>query len=146
MSNLTYFWLGLGLLLIAAETFLPGMFLLWFGLAALIMSGVAWLLPGLGALWQLVAFSVLAFLSAWAYRRYVRPIEPQGDQPLLNRRADQLVGRVVVLREAIVNGYGKVQIADALWTVHGHEDLPEGARVKVTAVDGMTLKVRQATD
>jgi ribonuclease HI len=42
-----------------------------------------------------------------------------------NRRADQLVGRVVPLERAIVNGLGRVQIADAYWDVRGPE-LPAG--------------------
>ena len=38
--NLIYFWLGLALLLIAAETFVPGAFLLWFGIAAAVMDAL----------------------------------------------------------------------------------------------------------
>ena len=62
---------------------------------------------------------------------------------MLNRRAEQLVGRVVPLERAIVNGEGRVQIADAFWDVTG-PDAPAGTAVRVIAVDGMTLRVRPA--
>ena len=62
------------------------------------------------------------------------------DNPALNRRTAALIGRVVDLREAIVDGRGRVQIADAFWDVEG-PDLPAGTHVRVLAADGMVLKV-----
>jgi membrane protein implicated in regulation of membrane protease activity len=62
---------------------------------------------------------------------------------MLNRRAAQLVGRVVPLERGIVNGRGRVQIADALWDVSGPE-LPTGAPVRIIGVEGMNLQVEVA--
>jgi hypothetical protein len=143
MSNNVIFWLGLGLILMAAETIAPGAFLLWFGLAALVMVGVVWVFPALGPLPQAVLFAVLALVAVQVYRKWFRAREPVGDQPLLNRRSEQYVGRVFVLDSAIENGFGRIRIGDSMWTVSG-DPLPAGARVAVTAVDGMTLKVRAA--
>jgi membrane protein implicated in regulation of membrane protease activity len=50
---------------------------------------------------------------------------------------------VATLREPIVDGHGRVQIADAYWDVLG-PDLPAGARVRVAGADGMTLRVDPA--
>jgi inner membrane protein len=61
----------------------------------------------------------------------------------LNRRAEQLVGTVATLDQAIEGGRGRVKIDDAFWTVEG-ADLPLGTRVRVIAVNGMTLKVQEA--
>jgi len=61
----------------------------------------------------------------------------------LNRRAEQLVGRVVALDQPIVAGTGRAKVDDAFWVVAG-PDLPAGTPVRVVAVDGMTLKVQQA--
>lgn len=143
MSNNVIFWLGLGLILMAAETIVPGAFLLWFGLAALLMGAIAWLLPDLHGVVQAVMFGVFAIAAVQVYRTWFRPREPAGDQPLLNRRSEQYVGRVFVLESAIENGFGRIRVGDAMWTVSG-DPLPAGARVTVTGVDGMTLKVRAA--
>jgi membrane protein implicated in regulation of membrane protease activity len=92
---------------------------------------------------QVAAFIVLSFVSIQIYRRWFRKNEPQSDRPHLNQRANTLVGHVVKLDQAIVNGRGRVQIADAFWVVEG-ADLPAGTPVRVVAVDGMTLKVQEA--
>src|SRR3990170_1017972 len=47
---------------------------------------------------------------------------------------------VVALDGAIVNGQGRVQIADAYWSVTG-PDLPAGTAVRVVGSEGMTLRV-----
>ncbi|MCE3002997.1 MAG: NfeD family protein [Xanthomonadaceae bacterium] len=143
MSNNVIFWLALGLVLMAAETMVPGAFLLWFGLAALVMGALVWLLPDLHGLAQALLFGGLALVAVQIYRAYFRQHEPVGDQPLLNRRSEQYVGRVFVLETAIENGFGRIKIGDSLWTVRG-EPLPAGTRVEVTAVDGMNLVVRAA--
>jgi membrane protein implicated in regulation of membrane protease activity len=62
------------------------------------------------------------------------------DQPLLNQRAAQLVGRNATLHEAIVDGSGRIKIGDTIWRVSG-PDLPAGAKVTVSAIDGSSLVV-----
>lgn len=140
MPKIVYIWFGLALALMAAETFMPGAFLLWFGFAAAVMGVLTWLLPEMPPLAQAITFGVLSLVSIWIYRRWYRGREPASDQPLLNRRVDQMMGHVYELHEPIRNGYGKIKVNDALWTVRGN-DLPAGTRVVVTGASGMTLEV-----
>lgn len=142
MSNV-YFWLGLGLMLMALETFVPGVFLIWFGVAALAMAAIVFIAPEMHLLFQIGLFGGLAVAAIFVYKGWFKSREPAPDQPLLNQRAAQLVGRIVVLESAIENGYGKVRIGDTLWTVTG-ADLPAGTRVVITGVAGMELAVRRA--
>jgi len=136
-------WAAVALLLFAAEALVPGAFMLWLGLAATAVFLIGLAFPELSPLVQVALFVVLSFISIQVYRRWFRGREPQSDQPMLNRRADQLIGRVVPLDRAIVNGVGRVQIADAYWDVAG-PDLPTGSVVRVLATDGMTLRVELA--
>ncbi|HZH42716.1 MAG TPA: NfeD family protein [Lysobacter sp.] len=133
-------WGTVALLLIAAETMAPGAFMLWLGLAAAAVFFVVLVLPDTGLLAQIALFVALSFISIQMYRTWFRAREPQSDRPMLNRRAEQLVGRVVPLERAIVNGHGRVQIADAYWDVTGPE-LPAGTAVRIVGVDGMLLRV-----
>jgi membrane protein implicated in regulation of membrane protease activity len=71
-------------------------------------------------------------------------VNEPSDQPQLNRRAEQHIGRRYVLDTAIVNGQGKARVGDSLWLVEGPE-LPAGAAIEVVAVDGSTLRVKRAT-
>ena len=137
------FWSIAALLLFAAEAMAPGAFMLWFGFAAAAMAVVVLALPELGWVWQAILFSLFAFISVVVYRKWVRGRGRASDKPLLNQRANQLIGHVTPLDQAIVNGRGRVQIADAFWVVEG-PDLPAATTVRVVAVDGMTLKVQEA--
>ena len=140
MPKIVYFWFGLSLALMAAETFMPGAFLLWFGFAAAVMGVLMLILPDMPVMAQAITFGVLSIISIYVYRRWFRGKEPQSDQPLLNKRVDQMLGRTYELHEPIKNGYGKIKVNDALWTVQG-SDLPAGTRVTVTGSHGMTLTV-----
>ena len=136
-------WAAVALVLFALEALAPGAFMLWLGFAATALFLGVLLVPGIPLLAQAAAFVVLSFVSIQVYRTWFRKREPASDQPMLNRRAAQLVGRVVPLEQAIVNGRGRVQIADALWDVNG-PDLPAGVPVRIVSVEGMTLRVEAA--
>ena len=93
--------------------------------------------------WQLVSFAALSMISIIMARILVanRPIE--SDRPMLNRRGEALVGRDYVLDEAIVNGRGRVKVADSMWRVAG-EDCPAGTKIRVTGVEDGVLAVERA--
>jgi len=135
-------WAAVALILMAAETMIPGAFLLWMGIAAAVVFVVVWLLPGIPELAQISLFVLLSFISIQIYRTFIRNKgrERGSDHPTLNRRSAQHVGRVVMLDQAIVGGQGRVKIGDAFWTVEGPE-LPVGTSVRVVAVSGMQLQV-----
>ena len=133
-------WAAVALLLFAAETMAPGAFMLWLGFAAVVVFVGTLLVPGIPLLAQVAAFVLLSFISIQVYRTWFRNREPQSDRPALNRRTAALVGRVVPLERAIVQGRGRVQIADAYWDVNG-PDLPAGTQVRIVGADGMTLVV-----
>lgn len=134
-------WLALGLILIALEVMvIPGGFLLWIGVAALAMGGIAWLLP---MAWQaeLVLFGALALAASFlAWKLHHGKDRATDAAEGLHDRGGQLIGRSFELEEAIKNGFGRVRIDDTLWRVAGR-DMPRGGRVKVVGVDGATLRV-----
>src|SRR5690349_16656507 len=111
-------WAAAALLLFAAEAMAPGAFMLWLGLAAAVVFAVV-LVFDIPVLAQVTLFVVLSFVSIQVYRRWFRKREKPSDQPALNRRTAALLGRVVPLERAIVDGRGRVQIADAYWEVAG---------------------------
>ena len=119
--------------------------IVWGGLALLLIAAVVFTLllvvPVVPPIWQAVAFVLLAFASIVVYVKYFRDKERPSDQPLLNRRGEQLVGQVYVLDQALVDGRGRIKIGDAYWTAEG-EDLPQGARVRVVSAHNMSLQVR----
>jgi membrane protein implicated in regulation of membrane protease activity len=134
-------WSFLALALISAEVLLPDVFLLWLGLAAGVVLGLVLLFPGIGPLWQAVAFVFASFALVPVYRHFFRKSEGKSDQPLLNKRAEQFVGKSFLLHAPIVRGSGHIKVGDALWTVTG-PDMAAGERVRVVGADSMTLQVQ----
>ncbi len=141
-------WMVLGCALLVLEIVVPGFFLLWIGIAALVTGAASLLLWDQGWwVWQaqVVVFLVLSLLSTYLGTRLMRPGNAASDAPLLNRRSEQLVGQLATLTEPIKDGRGRVRIGDTLWRIKG-PDLPAGTRIKVTgaAETDMELRVEQA--
>ena len=138
----TWFWWGLALALFALEALVPGAFMLWLGFAAVAAGLVQLLFPELGLVPQWILFGIFSLLAFWLGQRWRARNPPRdSDQPLLNRRSAQLMDKVFPLESAISNGRGRIKVGDAFWAVEG-EDAPAGTRVRIIAVEGMTLRVR----
>jgi len=143
MNGAGLFWAALALILIALETMAPGILLLWLGFAA---AGVFVLLVlglKLSVLTQTLAFVALSFISVGVYFRFFRKSGENSDQPLLNLKQEQMIGKQINLETAIVNGEGRVKIGDAFWQVQG-PDLPQGALVRVVSAESAVLRVLPA--
>lgn len=136
-------WVVLGFVLLALEIAIPGVFLLWIGIAALVTGALSLLIWDFG-LWtwqaQTITFLILSLVSAYAGKRIARNRETETDQPLLNQRSEQMIGRTATLAEPILEGRGRIRLGDTLWRVNG-PDLPKGTRVRVTRVAGSELFV-----
>jgi membrane protein implicated in regulation of membrane protease activity len=134
-------WLGIGLVLAAAEMAIPGVFLIWMAGAAIITGVIAWQLD-ISVPLQIVIFAVLSIVSVTLGRRYLRSHPVEGADPLLNRRGAQLVGQTGVVTAAIDGGTGRVRHGDSEWLASG-PDIEVGARVRITGTNGSTLLVER---
>lgn len=136
-------WMVFGVILLTLEILAPGVFLLWIGIAALIVGAVSLALWN-AAFWtwhvQMLLFLALSLVCAYLGKRIMSSREAQSDLPLLNRRGDQLIGRVATLSEPIENGRGRVKLGDTMWRVSG-PDLPVGARVRVVSASDADLEL-----
>jgi membrane protein implicated in regulation of membrane protease activity len=139
----TWNWLVFGLLLMGLELMLPGVFLFWVGLAALLVGLLSFVfLPS----WQLqlLMFAVFAAAAVPVWRRVARSNSGVSDSnPFLNKRAEAMIGRVFTLEKPIIDGAGTVRIDDTIWRVAG-PDTPAGSRVRIVRADGASLTVAPA--
>jgi membrane protein implicated in regulation of membrane protease activity len=135
-------WWIVGLVFLGLEILIPGVFLLWIGLAALVVGALSfafWDMPAWSWQVQFLTFAVLSLGFAMIGRR-VSNAGSETDQPMLNRRVEGLVGRTATLEEPISEGQGRIRLDDTTWIVRG-PDLPSGARVRVTAAQAGSLTV-----
>lgn len=141
------FWLSLGGLLLAAEMLGGNGYLLWSGVAAVVTGLLAWVIP-FGWEWQGVLFAVLTMLAAWLWWQWLsrRVKQQKPADASLNLRGQQLVGRRFQLDNALVNGRGHMRVGDSSWPVSADDDLAAGTRVEVTAVEGITLRIKAVNE
>jgi membrane protein implicated in regulation of membrane protease activity len=134
-----WLWLAIGLLLAAAEMAVPGVFMIWLSAAALITGLVTWFLP-IGLPLQIGIFAVLAIVSVFVGRSYLRANPIESADPSLNDRGGRLVGETVVVTHAIDGGSGRVKQADGEWLAKGPDAAP-GTKMRVAGHDGTVLIV-----
>ncbi|MGX1789385.1 NfeD family protein [Bosea sp. NPDC055332] len=136
-------WIVLGLILVGGEMLAPGVFLLWFGLAALLTGIVVGLI---GLAWQgaLLVFAALAIVCVLAGRAITRRRSDEPDIAAgLNDRGRQLIGKVFKLEATMAGGEGRIRVGDSSWRVTGPE-LLAGTEIRVVRVEGATLVVEKA--
>jgi membrane protein implicated in regulation of membrane protease activity len=136
-------WMVLGLVLLILEIMAPGVFLLWIGIAALVVGAITLALWS-STFWvwqaQVVLFLVLSLVAAYYGKKIMDGRNEVSDLPLLNQRGAQMIGRTATLSEPIREGRGRIQLGDTLWRVSG-PDLPAGARVRVVKAAEQDLEL-----
>lgn len=138
--NPEWLWLIGGIVLLCAELIAPGFFLIFIGGAA-ILTGIAALLLGMSVVGQLALFAILAVLAVriGGRRAYAMRYDHTSD-PLLNDRAARLLGRVVIVSQAVDRSGGRVRVGDSEWSARG-APAAVGDRVRIVDVEGNCLKV-----
>ncbi|MDH2925404.1 hypothetical protein EV693_104113 [Nicoletella semolina] len=135
-------WLILGFILLIIEIFAPGVFVMWWGLAALSLATIVTLITDLSLILQLLIFVCLAITFSLFWWRYQHNINQQEDvTTLLNAREHTMIGTQGMIIELLSNGVARGKFGDTTWRVQG-ENLAIGDKVRVIAVEGITLQVR----
>jgi inner membrane protein len=134
-----WFWLSLGFILGAVEMIAPGFFLMWLGLAAIIVGMLTWALP-ISLPLQVALFAIISVLTVYAGKKFLKDNPIESDDPMLNNRGARLTGEIVTVIEAISNGHGRVRVGDTDWSARG-ADAAVDAKVRVIGADGAVLLV-----
>ena len=135
-----WYWLVAAVVMIVIEMLVPLAYFLWMGVSAFIVGLLLFAMPSMPLLIQVIIFGVLSIVTLVLYKKHEKANPKAIDEPNLNRRGEQYVGRIFTLHEAIVNGVGKVKVDDSTWKVKG-VDMPVGSKVRVISVDGTVFNV-----
>jgi len=135
-------WASLGIILLIMEMLGTAGFLIGSAIAAFLMAAVISIVPDLNWKWQLAIFSSTAIIFSVIYLKRFASFNEKSDQPNLNNRAAQHIGKRYTLNEAIVNGQGRIQVGDTFWKVTCDQDLEASTQVEVTDINGMDLIVK----
>ena len=137
-------WLVFGFVLLIVELILPGVFIMWWGVAAIILSALVAFWPDLSQGAQAAVFAVLAIIFSLIWWRYQRSKDEQDDRSSqLNSREHAMLGARGVVVEILENGVARGKFGDTTWRMTG-ENLHIGDKVQVQQVEGITLLVKKA--
>ena len=136
-----WLWLFLGLILLGIEIMTPGGFyILFFGLAALVVGAAAGF-HVVAAEWaQWLLFSVLSITSLLLFRNPLRRLTEV--KPPKEDVADGVIGESALIHDDLAPGaYGKAELRGTVWSVKntGTVPLTKGQRGRVIQVEGLTL-------
>jgi len=135
-----WWWVAFGIVLMALEMMVYSFFLIWPGIAALVMAGVLVMQPSMSGEVQVSIFAVLSIALTFTGRRlFQKQDEPESS---LNQRTKQIIGRSVRVVDFSL-GEGQIEVDGLRW----HAIWPDGQTakagdfVKVVSSDGMNVGV-----
>lgn len=147
LAHPAWIWLGLGLGLLILELWTGTLFLLGPGMAALLLAALTALAPEFSTTAQLITFAAFAVgLTVIGRNPQVRQaLQRDTDRPLLNNKAQQLVGRRVTALAAFQSGEGPVRLNDTQYLARladgGADPVAEGAVLEIRGMAGVILLV-----
>lgn len=141
---LWWHWMAFGLILIAAEIVVPSFVVIWFGIAAVIVSLMDW---GFHTSFstELFVWILLSVALLWWWFKIYHPAthtkRGQADDDM------GVMGIVTEEIEAFKRGRAKFELpvlGSSEWTVTADETIPAGEKVVAVKALGNMLKVKKA--
>ncbi|MBA56076.1 MAG: hypothetical protein CMK89_16615 [Pseudomonadales bacterium] len=144
---LYWHWVVLGVLLMLSEIVLTTFFVLWFGIAAVLMGGVLFVAPGIDLTWQILIWTILSSVLAFVWFKFLKPLSIDKTKAGLSREA--IVGEVGQVISVPHDGKrGRLRFPAPIlgtdeWLIISQDALAEGDRVRVKDVSGNSLIVEK---
>lgn len=130
-------WIIAGLALSLLELIVPGVYLIWFGLAAFVVGIAVYFLP-IELTTQLIVFAtasgIFAVIGVAVYRYVFSKAQVPAEYKNLNNTAEQYVGQLVTVAEDAEDNRTKVKIGDTYWLASCQKAFKQGDTAKVVGV------------
>lgn len=136
-----WYWLVAGVVLVAAEVVLSGVYLLWLGLGALTVGlfTAAWPDAPTWLQWLILAVAMLGWVVVGVrWQRRSRASQPD----ILNTGLSAYVGARAQVSERFMNGRGRIRLNDSYYSATATQDLEQGTAVVILAVEGAEMRVQ----
>jgi inner membrane protein len=139
-------WWALGAVLLAVELVSTTQYLLWPGIAAILVGVLRLIVPGLDGRICVLLFAVLSVVATVLWKRSRLGRADRVGHPDLNERSRQYHGREVTALDDFSGGRGAVRVDDSRWTatVSDNSSPRKGDKLIVTSADGSILHVKAA--
>jgi inner membrane protein len=137
------YWLYAGIVLMILEVMTPGLVLMFFGLSALVVSLITWLVPDMPQVAQWLLFSVFSVLFVLLLRKTLKKTF-SGTSEVTEDLFDSFTGKRAVVVELITPlRPGRVEFNGSNWTAEAEEELAVGTNVRIRGKKNLTLTVEK---
>lgn len=147
-SPLYWHWIVGGIVLILSELALASFFIIWFGAAAIVIGIVLFFFPEFSPTYQILSWTILSSLLAWAWFKYLKPLSIDKTKAGLSAEAiigetGQVLSIPVDEKRGVLRFPAPILGADE-WLFICEDKVEIGDRVKVINISGNSLIVKKA--
>lgn len=148
LQNYAYLlWIGLGVILIILEFFIPGVFIVFFGFGAFIVSGLHYLFNfGVGI--QIAIWIFSSFVIILSGAKFLKDLFPS-DQAYEPTMVEHVQGRIVpVIKNVHADKKGgRISFQGTDWNAISRDsEIPKGSYAKILERDNLTFYVETPTE
>lgn len=137
-----WWWVAFGITLGAVEMATMSFFLIWPGIAAVVMALVLVAMPAMPGEVQIAVFATLSVILTYLGRVYVLSKSGEPAPNGLNERSNRMIGMQGKVL-SFENGQGKVEVEGIPWVAHWESGTSTpGGSVTVSQTRGTVLVVR----
>lgn len=138
-------WGAVGLILLAVEIATGTFYVLWFGVAALCVSLITWLLPALSSPIQVLLFAGLSLATLVVWKKCFKKADTHSR---VGQSQGEEIGRVgTVTKTSGPSKNGVIRFTQGLmgsreWAAISDEPIEAGNNATVIAVEGNALRIQ----
>ncbi|MBC7788070.1 MAG: NfeD family protein [Methylophilaceae bacterium] len=142
----TWGWGALGLLLLGLEMATGTFYVVWFGVAALLVAVALLITPDISQAAQIITFAVLSLGSLTVWKRYYKKTETHSK---VGQAQGEEIGRVGMVTVSTSNTTtGKINFLQGVmgsreWVAVSNDPIDAGEEAALVAVEGNILRVKQ---
>jgi membrane protein implicated in regulation of membrane protease activity len=135
------YWVYLGIALIFFELMTPGLVSIFFGLSALVVALITYLVPGMPEYLQWILFSIFSVLFILLLRKTLKKTF-SGKTKVTDDTADPFTGkRAVVISRITPNQPGRVEFNGSSWLAEADIEIEPDTPVRITGKQNLTFTV-----
>ncbi|HIS38511.1 MAG TPA: NfeD family protein [Candidatus Onthousia faecavium] len=136
---MTFFWLGLFIILAIFELMTINLVSIWFALGALITTFVSLITDNM--MIQLAVFTISSILLLILTRNLAKKLKKTKVVPT---NLDQVIGKIGIVTEDIEqDGIGEVKVLGKKWSAYSDREIKKDEKVKIISIEGVKLKVEK---
>jgi membrane protein implicated in regulation of membrane protease activity len=136
------YWIAIGLILVTVEIFTATFFILWFGIAAVLLGLFTWFFPAYPMPAQIMSWASLSLMMAVLWIKVFKDRIPDK-----RWTAEEVIGEVGMLTAPVAEFQkGKVRFQKPIlgseeWVCISNSDIPLGERVRIVSIEGNVVRV-----